>query len=121
MVDLTPPATCPAAFGASCYSYKVSWTEADPADVTIHVYAVTKCLAKPHCVLPTTTITPADLYSLGTAAATEGLAAASWSATASPTATAGCKSGAATLYLYAVVVQATSASGNSSYVIAWAW
>ena len=120
MVDLTPPATCPAAFGASCFSYKVSWTEADPTGVTIHVYAVTKCLAKPHCVLPTTTITPADLYSLGTAAASKG----SYSFVVGDGESYGdgwVKSGSATLYLYAVVVQATSASGNSSYVIAWSW
>jgi hypothetical protein len=98
----------------------VSWTQADPADVTIHVFAVTKCLDKPRCVAPTTTITSGDIYSLGTAAASKG----SYSFTVGDGESYGdgwVGSGSNTLYLYAVVVQATSASGSSSYVIAWSW
>ena len=120
IVDLTPPATCPAAFGASCNSYKVSWTEADPTGVTITVYAVTKCLAKPHCLTATTAIAPADLYSLGSAAASTG----SLSFVVGDGQTYGdgwVKSGSSTLYLYAIVVQASSASGKSSTVMVWAW
>jgi hypothetical protein len=120
MTDLTPPATCPTAFGASCFSYKVTWTEADPTSVIVHIYAVTKCLDKPHCVLPTTAIPAANLYSLGTAAASKG----SYSFVVGDGESYGdgwVKSGATTLYLYAVVVQATSATGTSSFVIAWSW
>lgn len=120
MVGLTPPATCPAAFGASCYAYKVTWSEPDPAGVTINIYAVTKCLAKPRCVAATTPITAADLYSLGTASASTG----SLSFVVGDGESYGdgwVMSGGTTLYLYAVVVQASSASGKSPFVVAWSW
>ena len=120
MVDLTPPATCPAAFGASCFAYKVSWTEASPTGVTITVFAVTKCLAKPHCLATTTLIPNADMYSLGSAAASKG----SFSFVVGDGESYGdgwVKSGSSTLYLYAVVVQASSSTGKSSTVIAWTW
>lgn len=120
MADLTPPATCPTAFGASCYSYKVTWTEPDPAGVTITVYAVTKCLAKPRCVAATTPLTAADLYSLGTAPASTG----SLSFVVGDGESDGdgwVMSGSKTLYLDAVVVQASNSSGSSSYVVAWSW
>lgn len=121
MADLTPPATCPTAYGASCFAYQVTWTEADPAGVTVNVYAVTACLAKPHCLLPTTAIPAADLVQLGTASASTG----SLSFVVGDGESDGdgwlVGSGGATLFVDAVVVQATSASGKSSYVIAWAW
>jgi hypothetical protein len=69
MTDLPQPAKCPAAYSLSCFEYKVTWTEADPAGVTIDVYAVTQCLSKPHCTLPTTTIPSSDLFLLSSAAA----------------------------------------------------
>jgi hypothetical protein len=120
MADLTPPATCPAAFGASCFAYKVTWTEPDPAGVTLTAYAVTKCLAKPRCVAATTPITAADLYSLGTASASTG----SLSFVVGDGESNGdgwVMSGSTTLYLYAVVVQASSSSGKSPFVVAWSW
>jgi hypothetical protein len=119
--DLTPPAKCPAAYGASCFAYKLTWTEAESSGVTIHLYAVTKCLAKPHCLTPTTPIPAADLASLGSAAASAGSLSVvvgdgesygdGWIVGPNKT----------TLYLYAVVARAESAAGNSPFVIAWAW
>jgi hypothetical protein len=120
MTDLTPPATCPAAFGASCFAHKVTWTETDSTGVTITVYAVTKCLAKPHCLLTTTVVPAANMYSLGSAAASKG----ELSFVVGDGESNGdgwVKSGATTLYLYAVVVQASSVNGKSSTVIAWTW
>jgi hypothetical protein len=120
MVDLTPPATCPAAFGASCFAYKVTWTEADPTGVTITVFAVTRCLDKPHCLLATTVLPAANMYSLGSAAASKG----SFSFVVGDGESYGdgwVKNGSSTLYLYAVVVEASSASGKSATVIAWTW
>jgi hypothetical protein len=121
MTDVTASATCPAAYPVSCFAYQLTWTEAAPAGVTINVYAVTECLAKPHCLAPTTAIPAADLYPLGTAAASTGTYTFmvgdgesygdGWVTTSTGT----------TVYLYAVVVQASSSSGKSPLVIAWAW
>jgi hypothetical protein len=89
--------------------------------VTINVYAVTECLAKPHCLLADTAIPAADLYPLATGAASAGSLTFivgdgqtngdGWVTT----------SGGDTLYLYGVVVQASSASRKSPFVIAFAW
>jgi len=121
MTDMTPPATCPSAYGASCYQYKVTWTEANPTGVTINVYAVTECLSKPHCVLPTTTIPAADLVLVGTANASTG--AVTFIVGDGESNGDGWLngSGGTTLFVDAVVVQAKSAAGTSSFVIAWAW
>jgi hypothetical protein len=121
MADMTPPATCPAPYGASCYQYKVTWTEADPAGVTINVYAVTACLSKPHCVLPTTAIPAANLVLLGSATASAG--AVTFVVGDGESQGDGWMQGPGktTLYVDAVVVQAKSAAGVSSFVIAWSW
>ncbi len=120
MTDLTPPASCPAPFGASCFKYKVSWTQADPAGVTIDVYAVTKCLLKPHCMTATTPVPTGNLAHLGSAAASAG----SLDFVVGDGETYGdgwLGSGKNTLYVYAVVVQASSSAGKSSFVLAWSW
>lgn len=118
LVDLPQPATCPAAYSVSCFAYKVTWTQANPTGVTIKVYAVTKCIAKPHCLKSTTPIPSSDLYLLSSAAASKGTLTFivgdgesngdGW-----------VKSGGKTLFLWAVVVKASSAAGDSSTVIAW--
>jgi hypothetical protein len=84
------------------------------------VFAVTKCLAKPHCLATTTVIPAANMYSLGSAAASKG----SFSFVVGDGQSycdGWVKSGSSTVYLYAVVVQASNANGKSSTVIAWTW
>jgi hypothetical protein len=120
MVDQTPPATCPSPFGASCYKYKVSWTEANPTGVTIAVYAVTICPAKPHCLTSTTPIPTGNLTSMGSAAASAG----TLSFVVGDGETNGdgwFGSGTNTKYVYAVVVQASSSAGKSPFVLVWSW
>ncbi len=120
MTDLTPPASCPAPFGASCFKYKVSWTQPNPAGVTIDVYAVTKCLLKPHCMTATTPVPTGNLAHLGSAQASAG----SLDFVVGDGETYGdgwLGSGKNTLYVYAVVVQASSSAGKSSFVLAWSW
>jgi hypothetical protein len=121
MVDQTPPATCPTDFGASCYKYKVTWTEADPTGVTVNVYAVTKCPAKPHCFTASTPIPTANLTLMGSAPAASGTA----SFVVGDGETNGdgwfFGPGKTTLFVYAVVVQASSATGKSAFVLVWTW
>jgi hypothetical protein len=120
MTDLPQPAKCPAAYSLSCFEYKVTWTEADPTSVTIDVYAITKCLSKPRCTLPTTTIPASDLFLVSSAAASKG----SLTFIVGDGESQGdgwVVSGGKTLYVDSVVVQASSASGKSPLVIAWSW
>jgi hypothetical protein len=119
--DLVPPAKCPTAYGASCFAYKVTWSEADPAGVTVKLYAVTKCLAKPHCLTAATAIPSADLALLGTAPASKGVI--SFVVGDGETYGDGWLPGSkgTTLYVYATVIQASTVSGVSSFVIAWTW
>lgn len=121
MTSLTPPSKCPAAFGASCFKYKVAWSAAKTAGVTIDVFGVTKCLDQPDCVLSTTKIPAANMVLLVSAAASKKSTTfmlgdgesygAGWLA----------NSGTKTIYVYGVVVRARSSGGSSSLVVAWAW
>jgi hypothetical protein len=118
IADLPQPAKCPAAYSVSCFEYKVTWTEANPAGVTIKIYAVTKCLSKPHCTLAATKIPAADLVLVSSSAASKGSVTFivgdgesqgdGWVVT-----------GGKQLPIWSVVVQASSASGTSPIVIAW--
>jgi hypothetical protein len=121
MTSLTPPSKCPAAFGASCFKYKVAWSEARTAGVTVDIFGVTKCLDHPDCVLSTTKIPAANMVLLVSAAASKKSTTfmlgdgesngAGWLA----------NTGSKTVYVYGVVVRARSAAGSSSLVVAWAW
>jgi hypothetical protein len=99
----------------------VTWTQANPAGVTVKAYAVTKCLAKPHCLKATTVIPAADLVLVGSAAASKGSLTFVVGGGESNGDGWMKGSGGTTLFVYAVVVQASSASGKSSLVTAWAW
>jgi hypothetical protein len=120
IADQTPPATCPSPFGASCYKYKISWTEANPTGVTITVYAVTICPGKPHCLTAKSPIPTGNLTSMGSAAASAGTLSFvvgdgesygdGWFG-----------SGKNTKYVYAVVAQASSSAGKSDFVLVWSW
>ncbi|MGD0862858.1 MAG: hypothetical protein ABSA21_08850 [Candidatus Limnocylindrales bacterium] len=89
--------------------------------MTIDVYAVTKCPAKPHCLLAATPIPASDLVLLSSAAALKG----SLTFVVGDGESQGdgwlTGSGGTTLYVDAVVVRASSASGKSPFVIAWTW
>lgn len=119
MADMTPPTICPDPYGASCNQYKVSWTEANPEGVTMNVYVVTECLSKPQCVAPTTTLPAADLVLVGTVTASTGAAAFVVGDGESQGDGWLNGSGGATLFVYAVVVQAKTPGGTSAFVVAW--
>jgi hypothetical protein len=121
MTSLTPPATCPAAFGSSCFKYKVDWSEAGPSGVTIDILAVTKCLDHPDCVLPTTTIPATNLVLLTSAAASKKTTTFMLGDGESNGAGWLPGSGGKTVYVYGVVVRARNAMGKSGLVVAWAW
>jgi hypothetical protein len=113
----TTPATCPAAY-VVCYQYKVKWSEANPAGVKISVYAVTRCLGKPHCVGTGVSITSADLKLLGTAAASAGSMTFICGGGESPGA-GWLKVGTKTVYIYGVIVEASNTTGKSIAAIAY--
>jgi hypothetical protein len=121
MTSLTPPSTCPAAFGSSCFKYKVDWTEAGPSGVTIDIFAVTKCLDHPDCVLATTTIPATNLVLLTSVAASKKTTTFILGDGESNGAGWLPGSGSNTEYVYGVVVRARNASGKSGIVVAWAW
>lgn len=121
MTSLTPPSTCPAAFGSSCFKYKVDWSEAGTSGVTIDIFAVTKCLDHPDCVLPTTTIPATNLVLLTSAAASKKTTTFMLGDGESNGAGWLPGSGAETVYVYGVVVRARNALGKSGLVVAWAW
>ena len=118
LTDLPQPATCPAAYSVSCFAYKLSWTQANPTGVTIKVYAVTKCLTTPHCLKSTTVIPSADLFQLASASASKG-SLTFIVVDGESNGDGWVKSGSKTLYLWSVVVKASSAAGDSPTVIAW--
>ncbi len=119
--SLADPATCPAKLGPTCFKYKVDWSEADPTGVTIDIIGVTKCLDKPHCVLPTTTIPPSQMVLLASASASKKSTTVILGGGQSNGAGWLPGSGGKTLYIYGVVVQARSPAGKSGLVVAWAW
>jgi hypothetical protein len=121
MKDATPPSPCPSPYGATCNAYKVTWTQPNPAGVTIKVFAVTKCLAKPHCLKAGIFISAADLVEVGSAAASKGSLTFVVGGGQSDGDGWMKSSGGKTLFVDAVVVQASSASGNSVFMTAWTW
>jgi hypothetical protein len=121
MADMTPPTICPGPYGASCNEYKVTWTEANPEGVTMNVYVVTESLSKSQCITPTTTIPAADLVLVGTVTASTGAITFVVGDGESQGDGWPNGSGGTTLYVDAVVVQAKSAAGTSTFVIAWSW
>jgi hypothetical protein len=121
MTSLDPPAKCPATFGASCFKYKVAWSTPAVRGTNVEVYGVTKCLDQPDCVLPTTTITSANLVPLATVSSTnlsttfllgDGESyGAGWLVDAT----------SKTQYVYGVVVRTMSSGGRSPFVVVWTW
>ena len=64
----------------ACSTFRVTWLEANPADVTIRVYAVTTCLHEPtassqqtNCLVSGDTIPASSLVLMGTAPAADGM------------------------------------------------
>lgn len=121
MVDST--AACDFGTGESCVRWKVSWLEANPADVTIRIYGVTTCLHEPtpssegtvKCLSSGDVIPSASLVLLSTAPASAGSTTVDlangettgigWLPGAGPT-------------VYAVIVQAVNADGGSLFAFA---
>jgi hypothetical protein len=122
MKDATPPSPCPSPYGATCNAYKVTWAQPNPAGVTVKVFAVTKCFAKPHCFKAGIFISAADLVQVGSAAASTGSVTFVVGGGQSDGDGWMKSSGGKTLFVYSVVVQATSsASGESLLMCAWTW
>jgi hypothetical protein len=126
MKDATPPSPCPSPYGATCNAYKVTWTQPNPTGVTIKVFAVTKCLAKPHCIPKAGIFIPAaDLVQVGSAAASKGSLTFVVGGGQSDGDGWMKSSGGKTLFVDAVVVQASSGSGKSLLksllMTAWTW
>jgi hypothetical protein len=121
MTSLAAPSKCPAAFGSSCFRYRIDWSEAATSGVTIDVFGVTKCLDHPDCVLSTTTIPQSDSVLLVSAAASKKSATFMLGDGESNGAGWVAGSGGEATYIYGVVVQARSAAGKSGLVVAWTW
>jgi hypothetical protein len=121
MKDATPPSTCPSPYGLTCNAYKVTWTQPNPSGVTIKVYAVTKCFAKPHCLKAGIFIPAANLVQVGSAPASTGSVTFVVGGGQSDGDGWMKSSGGKTLFVYAVVVQASSSAGESLFMTAWTW
>lgn len=106
----------------ACQALRVTWTYANPANVTIRVYAVTACLheataSNPNvtCMLDGDTIPPGSLVLLGTAPASAD--ALSFKLGAGETPGLGWMPGFGPA-VYSIVLQAVDANGGSLFAIA---
>lgn len=120
MTDITASSTCPPGTDP-CFVYKVDWTEANPAGVTVNIYLVKDCLnpsVDPDkarvCVLPGMTVPNSSVVKLGSAAANAG----TFKFTLGDGATYGYGWLPGNVYAYAILVEAVNNSGSSPYVIA---
>jgi hypothetical protein len=105
----------------SCFSYQVTWKQADPTGVTIKIYAVKDCLNPPiapdkarTCVTPGTIVPTASLILLGSVPAATG----TFTFQLNDGATYGYGWFTSGDYAYAVIVRATNAAGVSPWIIA---
>ena len=117
MSGAVEPSKCPTGY-LVCNQYTVKWTEANPTDVTISVYGVTKCIGKPKCIGSGVFIPSANLTLLGTAAASNG--SMTFISGGGESVGAGwLKIGTKTVNIYGVIVGAKSTLGQSVFAIAY--